>query len=213
MPHPASLRDETLAILGRLGVPSDALVSEGGLPARSPITGEVLAGVRAMSAAEATAAIGRAHEAFRAWRMVPGPRRGELWIWGRVIGFCGGRGWRALADGDGRRGTRDGANAVDVDAPSLLHLGERLALLPFCSASRSPSASRLPRRRSLYLVNTRPRQRSEARSLFDRRPTANGSLSAHRDSATANPRTFCRASHRSCARVPARVGLSSVPLG
>ena len=49
-----------------------------GLAARSPITGETVACLRRTSAEEAEAAIGRAHEAFSAWRLVPAPRRGEF---------------------------------------------------------------------------------------------------------------------------------------
>ena len=48
------------------------------MPARSPITGEVIAHVRETTPDEAKAAIGRAHDAFLAWRKVPAPRRGEL---------------------------------------------------------------------------------------------------------------------------------------
>ena len=70
-------RAEALAILARLGVPESAF-APGGLPARSPITGEIVAEIRAMSADEAGAAIGRAHDAFLAWRRVPAPRRGEF---------------------------------------------------------------------------------------------------------------------------------------
>jgi aldehyde dehydrogenase (NAD+) len=72
-----SIRDEALAILERLGVPPAAHAS-GGLPARSPITGETVTEVRVTTPAEAEAAIGRAHAAFAAWRSVPAPRRGEL---------------------------------------------------------------------------------------------------------------------------------------
>lgn len=72
-----SVRDEALAILSSLGVPESAFADEG-LPARSPITGEIITTVRAMTPDEAKAAIGRAHEAFLAWRRVPAPRRGEL---------------------------------------------------------------------------------------------------------------------------------------
>ena len=48
------------------------------IAARSPITGEVVAEVAATTADEAKAAIGRAHDAFKVWRMVPAPRRGEF---------------------------------------------------------------------------------------------------------------------------------------
>ncbi len=73
----AGVREEALAILGRLGVPADALAREG-MPARSPITGETITHVRAATAADAAAAVGQAREAFLAWRSVPAPRRGEL---------------------------------------------------------------------------------------------------------------------------------------
>jgi len=71
------VRDEALALLNRLGVPPSAFAA-GGLPARSPITGEVVGHVRAHTVEETRAAVGRAHEAFTAWRRVPAPRRGEF---------------------------------------------------------------------------------------------------------------------------------------
>jgi len=72
-----SLKDETLALLSRLGVSSSRL--EGGsLAATTPITGETLARLTEISAADATARIGDAHAAFLEWRKVPAPRRGEL---------------------------------------------------------------------------------------------------------------------------------------
>jgi aldehyde dehydrogenase (NAD+) len=72
-----SIGDEALAILRRLGVP-EACLGRGGLPARSPITGEILAHVVRTSPEAAKAAIARAHTAFLAWRKVPAPRRGEF---------------------------------------------------------------------------------------------------------------------------------------
>lgn len=71
------VQGEALSILKRLGVPAAAF-AEGGLPARSPITGETIATVRGHTGAEAARAIALAHDAFLAWRLVPGPRRGEL---------------------------------------------------------------------------------------------------------------------------------------
>jgi len=71
------LKTETLDLLGRLGVSATAL-SGGGLAARSPVTGETLAALPAISAGEAAAAIERADAAFRVWRAVPAPKRGEL---------------------------------------------------------------------------------------------------------------------------------------
>ncbi len=73
-PFPA-VQKEALAILKRLGVPKTALVKEGGLVARSPITGEIVARVAATKAADAVA---QAHAAFPRWRDTPAPRRGEL---------------------------------------------------------------------------------------------------------------------------------------
>jgi aldehyde dehydrogenase (NAD+) len=55
-----------------------ASLAEGDLVARSPIDGGVTAKLRSHSPAEVDAAIGRAHEAYLAWRMTPAPRRGEL---------------------------------------------------------------------------------------------------------------------------------------
>jgi aldehyde dehydrogenase (NAD+) len=74
---PSPVRDQALPLLERLGVPRSAYAAAG-LEARSPITGETVATVRAHSAAEASAIIARAQEAFLAWRLVPAPRRGEL---------------------------------------------------------------------------------------------------------------------------------------
>ena len=71
-----SPRTQALGILSRLGVPERALGE--GLPAVSPITGETITEVRANSDHGASAAIARADAAFRDWRRVPAPRRGEL---------------------------------------------------------------------------------------------------------------------------------------
>ena len=72
-----TIAKETAELLGKLGVDKGAL-SGGDLAVHSPVTGEKIAGLKAMPASEANAAIEAAHEAFKAWRMVPGPRRGEL---------------------------------------------------------------------------------------------------------------------------------------
>lgn len=61
----------------KLGVPSTAL-SGGDLKVVSPVDGAVVANVATHTTVQATAAIGRAHDAFLAWRTVPAPRRGEL---------------------------------------------------------------------------------------------------------------------------------------
>jgi aldehyde dehydrogenase (NAD+) len=75
--HEGSFATEVAKILRGLGV-SDSDSSGGSLAVRSPIDGSQLAAVREMSDEEATAAVGRAEEAFLAWRDVPAPRRGEL---------------------------------------------------------------------------------------------------------------------------------------
>jgi aldehyde dehydrogenase (NAD+) len=68
---------ETAEILRRLGVDSVGLSGKD-IVARSPITGETIAHLKATLVVEAQAAIDRAHEAFQAWRRIPAPRRGEL---------------------------------------------------------------------------------------------------------------------------------------
>jgi aldehyde dehydrogenase (NAD+) len=64
-------------LLDRLGV-DPALVTEGDLVVRTPITGEEIGRVARASEAETFAAVGRAVAAFEAWRDVPAPARGEL---------------------------------------------------------------------------------------------------------------------------------------
>jgi len=64
-------------LLTTLGVP-EAAYTGGTLAARSPIDGSTTGAVHASTPAEASAAIGRAHAAYLAWRQVPAPQRGEL---------------------------------------------------------------------------------------------------------------------------------------
>jgi aldehyde dehydrogenase (NAD+) len=71
------IRTETHELLERLGV-SKSQISGGDLSVRTPVTGQEIAAIPSMSSAEASAAIEEAHEAFRAWRSVPAPKRGEL---------------------------------------------------------------------------------------------------------------------------------------
>ncbi|HYW16703.1 MAG TPA: aldehyde dehydrogenase family protein [Allosphingosinicella sp.] len=66
--------DETRAVFERLGIP----LPQGDLESRSPIDGLVIGSVPTASASDVGAAVGRAQEAFLAWRTVPPPRRGEL---------------------------------------------------------------------------------------------------------------------------------------
>lgn len=64
-------------LLKQLGLEGKTL-SNGDLIARSPIDGSVLAKVKTDSKAAAEKKIARADEAFKAWRAVPAPQRGEL---------------------------------------------------------------------------------------------------------------------------------------
>lgn len=77
LPGHETLTRETRDALGRLGVPEQDLRT-GDLAVRSPITGREIARVRSDDAAAVTAAVGRAHQAFLAWRAVPPPVRGQL---------------------------------------------------------------------------------------------------------------------------------------
>jgi aldehyde dehydrogenase (NAD+) len=65
--------EEALQLLADLGVQSS-----GDLHSHSPIDGELIGSVAAVSAADVTSACARAQEAFLQWRTVPAPRRGEL---------------------------------------------------------------------------------------------------------------------------------------
>ncbi|HWT13617.1 MAG TPA: aldehyde dehydrogenase family protein [Allosphingosinicella sp.] len=65
---------EAQGLFERLGIAPSA----GDLEARSPIDGGVIGRVPTSNRAAVGAAIGRAQDAFLAWRQVPPPRRGEL---------------------------------------------------------------------------------------------------------------------------------------
>jgi aldehyde dehydrogenase (NAD+) len=75
--RPSHLASETDAILQRLGV-ARHLYQAGPRVVRSPLTGEPIAKVRDADAAAAEKVINGAVGAFRTWRLVPKPRRGEL---------------------------------------------------------------------------------------------------------------------------------------
>ena len=75
--NPVNVAAEAAAILEKLGV-DKALHAGGDMASYSPVTGEQIAALSTVSAADAAAAIARADDAFRAWRLVPAPRRGEL---------------------------------------------------------------------------------------------------------------------------------------
>jgi aldehyde dehydrogenase (NAD+) len=72
-----TIQQEVQTILTDLGVPATAYTN-GNLTARTPLTGEVIAQLPTISAADATKAIAQAQAAFLEWRTVPAPKRGEL---------------------------------------------------------------------------------------------------------------------------------------
>jgi len=71
------VRKETATLLSRLGVKAETLFG-GDMPVFSPVTGEKIADLTTISAAKANDAIDRAYDAFKEWRLVPAPKRGEL---------------------------------------------------------------------------------------------------------------------------------------
>lgn len=77
LPPPGALPERARSLAARLGV--DLAAHAGAdIVVRTPVTGEAIAGLRACTAAEAGAAVERAHRAFLDWRLVPAPRRGEV---------------------------------------------------------------------------------------------------------------------------------------
>jgi L-aminoadipate-semialdehyde dehydrogenase len=67
-------RDEARALFERLGT----RLPQGDLESRSPIDGLAIGSVPSAGSDDVAVAVERAQEAFRAWRDVPPPRRGEL---------------------------------------------------------------------------------------------------------------------------------------
>ena len=68
---------EVTRLMDAMGVLAEDY-SKGELKSYSPINGQEIGSVQLTSVAQAEALIGKAHEAFRIWRNVPAPRRGEL---------------------------------------------------------------------------------------------------------------------------------------
>ena len=73
----SSLIKETADLMKALGV-SESVYTGGTLPARSAISGEVVAKVPEQDEKAANAAVVTAQAAFKTWRNVPAPKRGEL---------------------------------------------------------------------------------------------------------------------------------------
>ncbi|HUH48896.1 MAG TPA: aldehyde dehydrogenase family protein [Mycoplana sp.] len=71
------VKQETAKLLDKLGVPASAWQG-GDMASYSPVSGEEIAKLKTVSAADANKAIDAAHETFKAWRLVPAPKRGEL---------------------------------------------------------------------------------------------------------------------------------------
>jgi aldehyde dehydrogenase (NAD+) len=63
-------------ILSELGI--SHLAEGGDIAVHSPINGELIGRVASKTVAEVDAALAKAHDAFKVWRNVPAPRRGEL---------------------------------------------------------------------------------------------------------------------------------------
>jgi aldehyde dehydrogenase (NAD+) len=72
-----SVPQETRAILEKLGVATERYTG-GTMASRSPVTGEVVAELPETTGAQAAEMIDAADAAFRQWRLVPAPKRGEL---------------------------------------------------------------------------------------------------------------------------------------
>ncbi len=72
-----SLATEAKTLLDQLGVDA-ALYTGGPMASFSPVTGEQIGALTTDTPATADAAIARAKVAFKAWREVPAPKRGEL---------------------------------------------------------------------------------------------------------------------------------------
>src|SRR6476620_2923354 len=76
IPTQSELSAPALETARRCGVEVDAL--SGDVATRSPVHGRQVASLSWRDAAYVGAAVGRADEAFRAWRRVPAPARGAL---------------------------------------------------------------------------------------------------------------------------------------
>jgi aldehyde dehydrogenase (NAD+) len=76
LPAHDAVLDETRAILDRLGVAE--LSPDGDLEARTPITGATIGRLHSHSREDVAQIIGAASDAFRQWRTVPAPVRGQL---------------------------------------------------------------------------------------------------------------------------------------
>ncbi|MFT4183614.1 MAG: aldehyde dehydrogenase family protein, partial [Rhizobium sp.] len=72
-----SVAQQAAALLEKMGVARE-LFTGGDMASHSPVTGERIASLKTVSAGDATTKIAKADDAFRDWRLVPAPKRGEL---------------------------------------------------------------------------------------------------------------------------------------
>jgi aldehyde dehydrogenase (NAD+) len=72
-----TIAQEVKTLLSKLGV-AEATYAGGTMASFSPVTGEKIADVAVHSATDTAGAIEAADAAFREWRLVPAPKRGEL---------------------------------------------------------------------------------------------------------------------------------------
>jgi aldehyde dehydrogenase (NAD+) len=77
-PKQSGLAAEARAVLSHCGVAESVYGAADGIVVRSPIDGGVIGRIAEAGASDVSAAVGRAHAAFLAWRDVPAPKRGEL---------------------------------------------------------------------------------------------------------------------------------------
>ena len=72
-----TIAQDVKTLLAKLGV-AEAAYTGGTMASYSPVTGEKIADIAVHSAADTAKAIEQADAAFREWRLVPAPKRGEL---------------------------------------------------------------------------------------------------------------------------------------
>ncbi len=72
-----TIADDVTALLARLGVDASEIAT-GDMAVTTPITGDVIARVSAISVDATNNRVDEANDAYLAWRTVPAPRRGEL---------------------------------------------------------------------------------------------------------------------------------------
>jgi aldehyde dehydrogenase (NAD+) len=72
------MKQRTLDLLSTLGATLPNSSDTTAIPARTPITGEVIAKLAVAPSSEVDAIVAKSRDAFLAWRTIPAPKRGEL---------------------------------------------------------------------------------------------------------------------------------------